>query len=94
MLKIVFLSQSLRLVVPRSSAYSSSRQTFSEFSEYHEFHEIFLCPGGQFVEPDGKKSGLTEHPFGTLKRWCGWDHFLLQSILLAKKHLKIKLVKT
>lgn len=24
------------------------------------------------------RSSLAEHPFGTLKRWCGWDHFLLR----------------
>jgi hypothetical protein len=24
------------------------------------------------------RSSLAEHPFGTLKRWCGWNHFLLR----------------
>ena len=23
---------------------------------------------------------LAEHPFGTLKRWCGWNHFLLRGL--------------
>ncbi|WP_207788022.1 transposase, partial [Candidatus Thiosymbion oneisti] len=23
-------------------------------------------------------AGLVEHPFGTLKRWFGWDHFLVR----------------
>jgi transposase len=23
---------------------------------------------------------LSEHPFGTLKRWCGWNHFLLRGL--------------
>ena len=25
-----------------------------------------------------KRSGMVEHPFGTLKRWCGWQHFLVR----------------
>ena len=27
-----------------------------------------------------QRSGLCEHPFGTLKRWCGWSHFLLRGL--------------
>ena len=26
------------------------------------------------------RSCLAEHPFGTIKRWCGWDHFLLRGL--------------
>lgn len=25
-----------------------------------------------------QRAGLVEHPFGTLKRWFGWDHFLVR----------------
>lgn len=25
-----------------------------------------------------QRAGLVEHPFGTLKRWYGWDHFLVR----------------
>ena len=25
-----------------------------------------------------ERAGLCEHPFGTLKRWLGWDHFLVR----------------
>ena len=25
-----------------------------------------------------QRASLAEHPFGTLKRWCGWSHFLLR----------------
>lgn len=25
-----------------------------------------------------RRAGLAEHPFGTLKRWCGWTHFLVR----------------
>lgn len=27
-----------------------------------------------------KRATLCEHPFGTLKRWCGWTHFLLRGL--------------
>jgi transposase len=27
-----------------------------------------------------ERAGLCEHPFGTLKRWLGWDHFLVRSL--------------
>ena len=26
------------------------------------------------------RAGLCEHPFGTLKRWLGWDHFLVRGL--------------
>jgi transposase len=26
----------------------------------------------------GRRSGICEHPFGTMKRWLGWDHFLVR----------------
>jgi hypothetical protein len=25
-----------------------------------------------------RRAGMAEHPFGILKRWCGWDHFLVR----------------
>jgi transposase len=126
----------------------------SEEFEYHEFHDAYHCPGGQFVEPTGRKkqrkdgsyeihyasdpvacascplkeqclpektpyrqifrwehkdvidrhkarmeadggehmrlrSGLAEHPFGTLKRWCGWDHFLLRGLEKVRVELSL-----
>jgi hypothetical protein len=27
-----------------------------------------------------KRAGLAEHPFGTLKLWCGWTHFLVRGL--------------
>ncbi len=27
-----------------------------------------------------ERAGLCEHPFGTLKRWLGWDHFLVRGL--------------
>lgn len=37
------------------------------------------------MEKDGaekmrQRAALCEHPFGTLKRWCGWTHFLLRGL--------------
>ncbi len=31
--------------------------------------------GGDYLK---RRAGLVEHPFGTLKRWCGWTHFLVR----------------
>lgn len=31
---------------------------------------------------------LAEHPFGTLKRWCGWDHFLLRGLSKVSAELE------
>lgn len=25
-----------------------------------------------------QRASVVEHPFGTLKRWFGWDHFLMR----------------
>lgn len=27
-----------------------------------------------------KRKAICEHPFGTLKVWCGWTHFLLRGL--------------
>lgn len=27
-----------------------------------------------------QRAALAEHPFATLKRWCGWDHFLMRGL--------------
>lgn len=32
---------------------------------------------------------LSEHPFGTLKRWCGWHHFLLRSLRKVSAELEL-----
>lgn len=31
-------------------------------------------------ERQRQRAGMAEHPFGTLKRWCGWDHFLVRGL--------------
>ena len=46
-------------------------------------HEAVLEEHQARMERDGKammrrRSAFAEHPFGTMKRWLGWDHFLLR----------------
>ena len=48
-------------------------------------HEDDLESYRQRIAQDGKakqrvRACLVEHPFGTLKRWCGWDQFLLRGL--------------
>lgn len=32
---------------------------------------------------------LSEHPFGTLKRWCGWNHFLLRGLSKVRAEMEL-----
>jgi transposase len=46
-------------------------------------HEEVVERHRQRMQEDGKpymrlRAGLAEHPFGTLKVWCGWTHFLVR----------------
>ena len=36
-----------------------------------------------------QRSGLCEHPFGTLKAWCGWSHFLLRGFAKVRAELSL-----
>ena len=36
-----------------------------------------------------KRSGLAEHPFGTLKRWCGWEHFLVRGLKKVRGEMNL-----
>jgi transposase len=36
-----------------------------------------------------KRSGLAEHPFGTLKRWCGWEHFLVRGLRKVRGEMNL-----
>jgi len=35
------------------------------------------------------RAGLAEHPFGTLKRWFGWDHFLVRGFSKVRGEMSI-----
>jgi len=36
-----------------------------------------------------RRSGLAEHPFGTLKRWFGWDHFLVRGFIKVRGEMSL-----
>ena len=39
-----------------------------------------------------KRMGLCEHPFGTLKMWCGWTHFLLRGLEKVRAEWSLMMV--
>jgi transposase len=52
---------------------------------YRWEHEEVVERHRQRMEEEGseymrKRAGLAEHPFGTLKVWCGWTHFLVRGL--------------
>lgn len=36
-----------------------------------------------------QRAGLVEHPFGTLKRWFGWDHFLVRGFAKVRGEMSL-----
>jgi transposase len=48
----------------------------SEHAEHVAAHRQRMAEQG--AERMRQRAGLVEHPFGTLKRWFGWDHFLVR----------------
>ncbi len=36
-----------------------------------------------------QRAGLIEHPFGTLKRWFGWDHFLVRGFQKVRGEMSL-----
>ncbi len=49
-----------------------------EHEEVLEAHRERMDKEG--AEKMAKRKALCEHPFGTLKVWCGWTHFLLRGL--------------
>ena len=49
-----------------------------EHEDILEAHRQRMAEMG--AEKMRKRMGLCEHPFGTLKMWCGWTHFLLRGL--------------
>ena len=47
----------------------------SEHAEAVERHRRRM---GNADEKMSQRAGVCEHPFGTMKRWLGWDHFLVR----------------
>jgi hypothetical protein len=36
-----------------------------------------------------QRACLAEHPFGTLKCWCGWTHFLLRGLRKVRAEMNL-----
>jgi transposase len=52
---------------------------------YRWEHEAVVERHRQRMQQEGSRymrlrAGLAEHPFGTLKVWCGWTHFLVRGL--------------
>jgi transposase len=47
----------------------------SEHAEAVERHRVRMAAAPERMR---QRAALCEHPFGTLKRWRGWDHFLVR----------------
>lgn len=43
----------------------------------------------QGAERMRQRAGLVEHPFGTLKRWLGWDHFLVRGFAKVRGEMSL-----
>lgn len=39
-----------------------------------------------------QRSALAEHPFGTLKRWCGMDHFLVRGLKKVRGEMSLMIL--
>jgi len=62
-------------------------------SLYRWEHEEIIEAHRQRMTEEGApkmalRACLSEHPFGTIKRWCGWDHFLLRGLSKVSAELE------
>jgi transposase len=62
--------------LPKKTAFRSL--TRWEHEAVIEAHRARMAKEGQ--EKKRQRSALCEHPFGTLKLWCGWRHFLVRGL--------------
>jgi len=58
-----------------------------EHEDIIEAHRARMKQEG--AEKMRQRSGLCEHPFGTLKMWCGWSHFLLRGFEKVRAELSL-----
>ena len=49
-----------------------------EHEDVVDRHRARMAKGGDVMR---KRRALVEHPFGTLKRWAGLDHFLTRGLV-------------
>jgi hypothetical protein len=59
----------------------------SEHAAVAEAHRQRMAAEG--AERMRQRAGLVEHPFGTLKRWFGWDHFLVRGFAKVRGEMAL-----
>lgn len=67
----------------------TARRTISrwEHEEVIENHRVRMAEQG--AEMMRQRASICEHPFGTLKLWCGWTHFLLRGLEKVRAELSL-----
>jgi len=64
------------------------RQLFrSEHAARVDAHRRRMAEAGS--EPMRRRAATVEHPFGTLKRWFGWDHFLVRGFTKVRGEMSL-----
>jgi transposase len=58
-----------------------------EHEQVLEAHRARMA--GHGAEMMHLRAGLCEHPFGTLKLWCGWTHFLMRGLEKVRAELSL-----
>ena len=58
-----------------------------EHEEVVEVHRQRMAEKGRSMMR--LRAALVEHPFGTLKRWCGWDHFLMRGLRKVRAEMAL-----
>ena len=58
-----------------------------EHEEVIEAHRERMAEQG--AEMMRQRAAICEHPFGTLKLWCGWTHFLLRGLEKVRAELSL-----
>jgi transposase len=58
-----------------------------EHEEVIENHRVRMAEQG--AEMMRQRASICEHPFGTLKLWCGWTHFLLRGLEKVQAELSL-----
>lgn len=71
--------------LPAKTAYRTVSRW--EHEELTETHRIRMAKDG--AEKMRQRAALCEHPFGTLKQWCGWTHFLLRGLAKVRAEMNL-----
>jgi transposase len=71
--------------LPSKTAYRTIARW--EHEEVIETHRARMANEG--AEKMRERSGLCEHPFGTLKLWCGWTHFSLRGLEKVRAEMSL-----